>query len=355
MTRAVLLTDNRSATLEMIAARARKAFSADFGAVFVRDADGDEAVVSSAQRWSPAMTELGARLLGTAPSRPRLSDLAEGGFGPAMVSSVVCIRRVHGVLLVARKAGARSFSESDLELLGPHVAEAGLAVTFAEARRELERGLLAKDRNRIARELHDGVIQSLYGIGMVLEGIRADTFLPATQEQLSRITGSINGVIDDLRAYINDLTPPMLAKRGLGPELCALANEFQTRSGVITTVRLHDGLDEIKAAVGRDLVQIAREALTNVGKHAGASHAVLSLRCTAQGIKLEISDDGRGFSLRRSSSGRGLANIVRRAEAWGGTAKIGPAGSSGTSVRILLPARTTDPPASGRGALAIAG
>lgn len=355
MTSAVLLTDNRSATLELIAARARKAFNADFGAVFVRDADGDEADVSSARRWSPATPELGARLLGSAPSRPRLMDLGEGGLGPAMVSSVVSIKRVHAVLLVARQAGARPFTESDLELFGPHVAEAGLAVTFAEARRELERGLIAKDRNRIARELHDGVIQSLYGIGMVLEGIRADTYLPATQEQLSRITGSINGVIDDLRAYINDLTPPRLAKRGLGPELCALANEFQARSGVITTVRLHDGLDEIKAAVGRDLVQIAREALSNVGKHAGASHAVLSLRCTAQGIKLEISDDGRGFLPRRSSSGRGLANIVRRAEAWGGTVKIGPAGASGTSVRILLPARATEPPASGRGTLAIAG
>lgn len=360
MTRAVLLADNRKAALTLVAARACQAARANLGAVFVRDADGDEAAVAHANRLSTAglstlspTSALWARLLSTAPSRPRLIDGSNEGLGPAMASGFVASRRARGVLVVARRVGGRPYTESELHVLRPYTAEAGLAVTFADARRELERGLLAKDRNRIARELHDGVIQSLYGIGMLLEGIKGDAFQRAVQEQMSGITDSINGVIDDLRAYINDLTPARLAKRGLGPELCALANEFQASSGVVTTVRLHDGVEEIKAAMGRDLVQIAREALANVAKHAAASHVVLSLRCTAHNIRLEVTDDGRGIVARRTSTGRGLANIVRRAEAWGGTAEIAGVSGGGTAVRVLLPARATETPASG--SLAIAG
>jgi signal transduction histidine kinase len=354
MTRAVLLADNRRTALTLVAARACQAASADIGAVFVRDADGDEAVLSPSGRSSrPKLTALMARLLDGARSKPALMDVPELALGGAMASGVVAARHVRGVLVVARKAAEKPYVEADLNLLAPFAAEAGLAITFAEARRELERGLLAKDRDRIARELHDGVIQALYGIGMVVEGIKAETFQPGVHEQLSVVTASINGIMDDLRAYIHDLTPARLAKRGLGPELCALAAEFQSASGVVASVRLHDGVEEIKAAMGRDIVQIAREALSNVAKHAAATRVVLSLRCTAQSIKLEITDDGRGIAVRRTSSGRGLANIVRRAQAWGGSAEISAAGASGTTVRVVLPLRAAEAPATA--SLAIAG
>lgn len=343
MTGAVLLADNRRAALALIAARASQAAGADVGAVFVRDTDGDDAVVSPATRWSRArLSALAARVLNGALSKPALMDVPEAGLGDGMASGVVASKHARGVLLVARRAGATPYVEADLPLLAPYAAEAGLAITFAQARRELERGLLAKDRDRIARELHDGVIQALYGIGMVIEGIKTETFQPTVHEQLSGVTASINAVMDDLRAYINDLTPTRLAKRGLGPELCALAADFQASSGVIASVRLHARVEEIKPAMGRDLVQIVREALSNVARHAGATRVVLNLRCTAQSIKLEVTDDGRGISARRTSSGRGLANIVRRAEAWGGTAEIGPRHGSGTAIKVCIPARSRE-------------
>ncbi len=354
MTRAVLLADNRRAALGLIAARACQATGADVGAVFIRDSDGDDAVVSTAARWPAARlaalspsSPLPARLLGSAPSKPKLIHLTDGGMGPAMVSSVVSSRHVRGVLLVARRAAARPFTESDLRLLVPFAAEAGLAVTFAGARHELERWVLAKDRNRIARELHDGVIQSLYGIGMVIEGIRGEAVRPSVKDQLSGLTESINLVIDDLRAYINDLTPARLAKRGLGPELCSVAKEFQASSGVIATVRLAGNVDEIGAEVGRDLVQIAREALSNVAKHASANSVTLSLRRGAHTIRLEVCDDGRGMA-HEHTRGRGLPNILRRAQALGGTLEIGPLHGDGTAIRVSVPSRAGEGRYAGR-------
>lgn len=346
MTRTILLTNNRRTALGLVAARARQAAHADLAAVYVRSADGDDVVFSTARRWSSARlsalgptSALAARFLGGALSKPRLIDIPDGGLGPAMVTGLACPPHIiRGALLVARKARATPFKDADLTLIAPFCAEARLAVTFAEARRELERGLLAEDRNRIARELHDGVIQSLYGIGLVIEGIRGEAVRPSVNDQLSGLTESINLLIDDLRAYINDLTPTRLAERGLGPELSSLAREFQASTGMIATVRLTKGVDEIGAELGRDLVQIAREALANVAKHAAASRVVLSLRCSSHTVRLEIADDGRGMAPNHSR-GRGLLNILRRVQAWEGNVEIGPLHGIGTAVKVSVPVR----------------
>ncbi|OLD48756.1 MAG: hypothetical protein AUI42_11060 [Actinobacteria bacterium 13_1_40CM_2_65_8] len=345
MTRAVLLADNRRAALTLVGARACQAAGAELGAVLVRDIDGDDAVISPTSRWSMATlaalsptSALTAQLLASVASKPRLIDVPGSGLGPAMVSNVVSSKPISAVLLVARRSGAKPFTESDLDLLVPYTAEAGLAIMFAEARRELERDVLAKDRNRIARELHDGVIQSLYGIGLVIEGVRSEVARPSVKDQLSGLTESINLLIDDLRAYINDLTPTRLAKRGLGSEMLSLAKEFQASTGVVATVRLHEHVDEIGADLGRDLVQIAREALANVAKHAAATRVVISLRWTTQSIRLDVSDDGTGIAPKHTR-GRGLPNMLRRVQAWGGRVEIGPAHGTGTAVRVWIPAR----------------
>lgn len=240
-------------------------------------------------------------------------------------------------------------------------ASAAAQARYDRRLRTLTRAALAKDRDRIARELHDGVIQSLYGIGMILEGLKSESAQPAIYDQLSAMTDSINGVIDDVRAYILDLTPARLITRGLGPELCSLANVFQASTGVIVSVRLDDGVEGIKAAMGRDLVQIVREALSNAAKHAHASRVDVSLSCSDQGIRLEITDNGCGFAPLRTSSGRGLANIVKRAEFWGGTAKISAVRGTGTAVYVLLPAHASEKsgrrvhPRAASGPLSIAG
>lgn len=206
--------------------------------------------------------------------------------------------------------------------------------------RRLERALLAEDRSRIARELHDGAIQSLYGIGMVLHALRRERDPNRIGPQISEVTASINLVIEDLRAYVHDLTPPSLATRGLGPELCALAQELHARTGIVAAVRLQDGIDQIGSEMGRDLVQIAREALSNVVQHAYASRVTLSLGCTPQLIKLQIVDDGAGTAGGPGREGHGLANIRRRAIGWGGRSELQTANGHGTALCVTLPRRS---------------
>ena len=361
MTRAVLLADDRRSALAMVAGRACQAVQAAVGAVLVQDSDGIDIVLTHSNRCPELSRPLAERLLSRAHRRPTLMDVSSEGIGEAIAARAVSSKCVRGVLMVARTARARPFTDSDTRLLEPFVAETALALAVAAARRDLEQGLLRKDRMRIARELHDGVIQSLYGIGLVIEGIRNEAVRPRVKDQLFDITQTVNLVIDDLRAYINDLTPSRLARRGLGSELRSLTTGFQASTGVVATIRLDDGLDEIGATLGRDLVQIAREALANVAKHAGASRVDVRAECGARTIKLDITDDGRGITPKPAGRGRGLENIVLRAQAWGGTAEIGRYGGIGTTVRVTIPIGEGDAARSGeRGArrsgdLAVAG
>jgi signal transduction histidine kinase len=329
MTQAVLLADDRRTALKEIATQARQAARAGVAAVLVHDADGFEVVVAHSTRCANPSPELMESLFAGAHARPELVEISSEGLGMALVARTVASSHTNGVLMVARGLKARPFRESDANLIAPLVAETSLILTIAAARRELERGVLAKDRNRIARELHDGVIQSLYGIGLVIEGIRKEAVRQGVKDQLSGLTESIN-----------HLTPQRLAKRGLGPELCSLAKEFQACSGVAAAVRLNGAIDDIGAEMGRDLIQIAREALSNVAKHASATKVVLSLRRGAQTIRLEVADDGRGMTP-ENMRGRGLPNILRRAQAWGGTLEIRPLHGSGMAIRVVVPARAT--------------
>jgi signal transduction histidine kinase len=351
MSRTVLVADNRRAALTLVAARASEAVGGDLGAILVRDVGGDDLVLSTTTRWSgrnlaaPKLrAALAAGLLTNLELRPFLLQMESRQLGPAMVWPVGHAKHSTGALLIAKRASAVHFVESDLRLLAPFAAEARLAIAITEARHELERGLLARDRSRIARELHDGVIQSLYGIGMVLDSLVGGGQEKRIQGQLPGITSSINSIIDDLRSYIHDLTPDRLAKRGLSSELCSMAQEFQASSGVITSVRLEHGIDGIKAEVARDLVQISREALSNVAKHAVASRVTISLEPTAQGFLLEIADDGHGIELRSHTGGNGLDNIRRRARSWGGGAEIGASARGGTSIRVSVPRRSSKDP-----------
>ena len=368
MSRTLLLAENRRAALSLVAERACLAADGDVGAVFVRDADGDDVVISGGAGRSPA-TRLRLELAGqkakdvlaSAELRPTILDFAAvraangsaKGFhdmGPVMVAPVGVARQSRGALVILRRASQRHYSRSDLRTLTPFAAEARLAIAFSAAKRELERGLLAKDRGRIARDLHDGVIQSLYGIGMVLEGIQGETQDRYTN-QLSGITGSINSIIDDLRSYIYDLTPGRLARRGLAYELGLLAEEFQAGSGVMTAVALEDRTDEINAGLARDLVQISREALSNIAKHADASNATIRLHRSGGFIVLVITDDGHGMGATKSSRGRGLENIFKRAQSWSGAAEITRSDRRGTVLRIRIPRPAAAQQASGQASI----
>ena len=214
--------------------------------------------------------------------------------------------------------------------------QAGTAIENVDLHRANERVALLEDRERIAKELHDGVIQSLFAVGMGLEGTSMVATDPQVSERINGAVDELDHVIRDLRNYIFGLRPGILADRGLDTALRALAEEFQAKSGVITIVELDEEVAARLASVAGDVVQLTREALSNVGRHAHAATCRVSLRHEDHVAVLEIDDDGEGFDPGAERRGEGLTNLEGRAASLGGKTVVGST-VQGTTVRIELP------------------
>jgi signal transduction histidine kinase len=274
---------------------------------------------------------------------PRLDDgayrpLVEAGdVGPAVLVPLSVHGRAFGTLAAAHAPGGRGFDEESVRLLEAFADQAALALEFARAQSEIERLVVLEDRERIAKELHDGVIQALFAVGMGLQG----TALMSGDDELSRriegAVGELDRVIRDLRNYIFGLRPGILADRQLDKALRALVEEFQGRSGVVTIIELDESVAAELSGMASDVVQLTREALSNVGRHAGAATCRVSLMQRDGVAVLEVDDDGSGFDLATTRRGDGLTNLEARAETLGGTTSIESAPAKGTTVRIELP------------------
>ncbi|MDP9326802.1 MAG: GAF domain-containing sensor histidine kinase [Actinomycetota bacterium] len=253
---------------------------------------------------------------------------------------------VFGNIYLTEKRDAPEFSEDDEAALLVLASQAGIAIENARLyeeiqrqQRELQRLSVLDDRERIAKELHDGVIQSLFAVGMGLQG--AASF--AKDEELGRriesAVGEIDRAIRDLRNYIFGLRPGILADRQLHQALHALGAEFEAKSGVVTVVDVDEETAGSLASRAGDLVQMTREALSNVGRHAQAETCRISLRRGAlEGTAvLEIDDDGVGLDPEAAGAGMGLVNLQDRAASLGGDLAIESAAGTGTTVRLTIP------------------
>ena len=267
---------------------------------------------------------------------------------PAMHSllgaPVLARGKIFGNIYVTEKQGEDEFSLDDERALQVLATQAGVAVENARlygemtrAQDEVRRLEVLDERERIAKELHDGVIQSLFAVGMSLQGAAA---LAQDEGITSRIEGAvedIDGAIRDLRNYIFGLRPGILADRQLDQALRELGAEFEQRSEVVTVVDVDPGIAAELASIASDVVQITREALSNVGRHAEATTCRVSLRRGAEGAILAIDDDGRGFELGSQGEGLGLGNLRDRITSLGGSLDIQGGAGEGTIVRAVLP------------------
>jgi signal transduction histidine kinase len=194
-----------------------------------------------------------------------------------------------------------------------------------------------EDRERIAKELHDGAIQSLFAVGM---GLQASAMLAGGDDLRSRIQNAVeelDRVIRDLRNYIFGLRPGILADRQLDQALQGLVEEFSQRSGVVAIAEIDPATAAELSGRAGDVVQLAREALSNVSRHAQAATCRVSLYRGEDGAVLEVDDDGRGFDpARATGAGQGLRNLRERAEALGGRAEIHSTLGEGTTVRVII-------------------
>jgi len=197
---------------------------------------------------------------------------------------------------------------------------------------------LADERERIARELHDGTIQALFAIGIGLRTTGARAPDSKLQKGITEAVGELDGVIRDLRNYVFGLRPLALSARPLGQALEELAHDLETKTSMHATTDVDHMLAAELAPKGGDVIQLAREALSNVSRHANARTCRLNLRRDGTTAILEIQDDGRGFNVSDvDGAGYGLVNMRERAAELGGNATVEAAPSRGTTVRITIP------------------
>lgn len=261
-----------------------------------------------------------------------------GRIGPAIFVPLRARGRATGTLMVANLKGGLSFDARIVRLVETFADQASVAMEYARAQAELRRIGLMEERERIAKELHDGVIQALFAVGMGLQGT---ALMTGSSEQAARIEGAVgelDNVIRDLRNYIFGLRPGILADRQLDQALRALGEEVQARSGPNVVVEVDPELAARLSGRSHEIVQLTREALSNVVRHSKATQATVHLGRRGRNALLAIDDDGSGFDPRRSTSGNGLRNMRERALSIGGTLRITSKNGQGTSLRITFPA-----------------
>jgi signal transduction histidine kinase len=263
-----------------------------------------------------------------------------GVFGPALFVPLSARGEPFGTLLLARRRGREPFEEGEVHLAELFAGQAAGVLEQARLQRQVHRLEALEERERIARELHDGTVQALFTVGLGLQGTAS---LVAEPEAARRIQGAVeelDRVIRDLRNYIFGLEPGVLAQRPLDQALEELVTEFQERSGVVAIAEIDPGAAAALTQDAAEVVQLVREALSNVSRHADAATCRVSLHRDpdADVVRLEIDDDGRGFDpAAAKGGGRGLGNLRARTARLGGRTEIEGVPGEGTTVRIAIP------------------
>jgi signal transduction histidine kinase len=273
---------------------------------------------------------------------PRTSEAARAALdlGPAMLLPLGDGDNVRGVLTVGRAAGALPLPRAAGQLAMTFAAQAGIALELAERRQDAERLSIYEDRDRIARDLHDQVIQQLYASGMKLQGTIPMITRPLAEERVNSVVDDLDQTITDIRAVIFSLQARGNGPPGLRSNIMDVVDQMTEAHGMTSAVQLDDGLDQVPGEIGEHLLYALREALSNAARHGRASHVDVSVQVDGK-LSLRVLDNGTGITPgpRRS----GLANLARRAEPYGGTLMVGPASGGGTELcwQVPLPSAAT--------------
>ncbi|MBI3688724.1 MAG: GAF domain-containing protein [Actinobacteria bacterium] len=268
------------------------------------------------------------------------TELAFAESGPTMLVPLAAGGHVLGVLGVIRAQSAPAFDEVDVRTVTAFAAHAALTVEFARAQADRERLVIFQDRDRIARDLHDLVIQRLFGVGLGLQGLSRLTAHPEVADRVTGFVHDLDETIAEVRRTIfalqQDPTTPTSSARSL---VLRTASEAAVALGFEPHVRLEGPIDSMTPEPVRlDMVATLREALANVARHARATRAEVGVRAdpATSYLELTIVDNGSGVDpavTRRS----GLANMSERAERHGGVLSVHSGPGSGTTLTWRVP------------------
>ena len=257
--------------------------------------------------------------------------------------------QVLGVLSVVGETG-RQFKAEEVTLLASIADEVGVAVENARLYQQAEQLAVMKERERLARELHDSVTQSLYSLTLFAEAGRdlaKDGELERVESYLTRLGEIAQQALKEMRLLVYQLRPLALQIEGLVGALQQRLDAVEGRIGVKARL-LTEGLVELPAPVEEGLYRIAQEALNNALKHAAATSVTVYIRTEDERVELEVVDDGQGFDPDAVSDrgGMGLASMRQRAEKLGGSLTVLSVPGEGTRVKVSVgvstPARSYD-------------
>jgi signal transduction histidine kinase len=239
--------------------------------------------------------------------------------GPTIVVPLATADSAHGALTVSRSTGRAPFSSAEVEMITDFSRQATLAIDIARVRHDRARLERAEDRGRIARDLHDHVIQRLYAAGLDMQASVRAGVDDDTRERLERHIDVLDAAIVEIRTAIFALAPPRLAGRSsLRHRVIDLLAELGPVFDATPRLAFAGPLDlVVPEAVAEDVLAVVREGLTNVARHAGASRTALTVTLVDDHVEVTITDDGTGLPPGRPRSG--LANLAARAAARQGT------------------------------------
>jgi signal transduction histidine kinase len=358
ITGSLLAGDHPRQTLRLVAVRARTVAAAhlvylalagdDPGQLVIDVADG-----SVADRLAGLTIPVAGSLTGRvfASGRPELvPDLsAEPGqpddaiprkeLGPTVLAPLTAGEHTLGVLVVARAVGDPPFADAELRMATAFAGHAALAVEFARAQADRERLLVFEDRDRIARDLHDLVIQRLFAIGLGLQGTSRLVGPPEVADRLTGFVADLDQTIAEVRRTIFGLqNEPSADAASLRARILAAATDARETLGFEPHVRFTGPIDSLTGSeAGADLIATLREALANIARHAHASTADIGAHAdpTTGTLELTVTDDGTGIDPARTRRS-GLANLADRATRHGGALTL-DTGPTGTTLTWRIP------------------
>ncbi|CUR58656.1 GAF domain protein [metagenome] len=238
------------------------------------------------------------------------------------------------VVVDAYQSATRALTQ-EKELITSYAEQAALALDRVQALADRQELAIVSDRERIARDLHDLVIQRLFATGLQLQGTRAKAGDPAVQSRLDQAVADLDSTIRDIRSTIFELQHA--GERSVRHDVRELVQEYQATLGFTPTLRTLGPVDTVLSGsrLHEHLLAVLREALSNVARHAGASAASVEIDVVGGDLVLRVADDGCGLPERRDESG--LLNVRQRAEALGGRIRLIDREPKGTVLEWTVP------------------
>jgi signal transduction histidine kinase len=349
--------------LQLITDRVRELAHAQYAALGIVDQEGGfERFITSGitrtERERIGPVPRGHGLLGAIVSSAhpiRVHDIAKDprryGFPPhhpdmrtLLGVPVAAKGRSIGRLYLTNKLPSGDFTSDDERMVEMFAMHAGIAIENARLHEQVQRLAIVEERERIGRDLHDGIIQSIYAVGLSLEDIPElmEDEPDVARQRIERAVDSLDQSIRDIRNFIFGLRPELLEQAGLIGGLAALADEFRVNSMIDIDLETGDVTEvDLSPDQAGQLLAIAREALSNIARHSKATRGNVRVESLEGSVRLTISDNGVGFDpdRQRGPSHQGLINMRARASEIGGDIELHSEPGAGTRIIVEVARR----------------